>query len=277
MVIPNPGIVREDVARALREDEATGDLTAGLVPEQSARATILCRQQAVLCGIPWAAEVFHQLEPSIALEWQAEDGDRVEADTVVCELRGSGRALLQGERTALNFLQLLSATASRTRQFAQALDSAPCMLLDTRKTLPGLRHAQKYAVHCGGGVAHRSSLAEAILIKENHWTLLPDLEAAIREARSQHPDTQVIVEVENLEQLERVRAARPDVILLDNFSPEQARSAATECPDIPLEISGGVTESNLADYAAAGAARISLGTLTKDIQAIDFSMRLEQA
>lgn len=274
---PNPGIVREDVARALREDEAAGDLTAALVPEQTARATILCRQQAVLCGIPWAEEVFRQLEPSITLGWLAEDGDAIQADAIVCELQGPARPLLQGERAALNFLQLLSATASRTRQFAQMLNASPCVLLDTRKTLPGLRHAQKYAVHCGGGVAHRSSLAEAVLIKENHWALLPDPEAAIREARSQHPDTQVIVEVENLEQLKRVRAARPDVILLDNFSPEQARSAAAECPDIPLEISGGVTESNLADYAAAGATRISLGTLTKDIQAVDFSMRLERA
>lgn len=274
---PNPGIVREDVARALREDEAAGDLTAALVPEQTARATILCRQQAVLCGIPWAEEVFRQLEPSITLDWLAEDGDAIQADATVCELQGPARPLLQGERAALNFLQLLSATASRTRQFAQMLNASPCVLLDTRKTLPGLRHAQKYAVHCGGGIAHRSSLAEAVLIKENHWALLPDPEAAIREARSQHPDTQVIVEVENLEQLKRVRAARPDVILLDNFSPEQARSAAAECPDIPLEISGGVTESNLADYAAAGATRISLGTLTKDIQAVDFSMRLERA
>ena len=274
---PNPGIVREDVARALREDEAAGDLTAALVPEQTARATILCRQQAVLCGIPWAEEVFRQLEPSITLGWLAEDGDAIRADATVCELQGPARPLLQGERAALNFLQLLSATASRTRQFAQMLNASPCVLLDTRKTLPGLRHAQKYAVHCGGGVAHRSSLAEAVLIKENHWALIPDPEAAIREARSQHPDTQVIVEVENLEQLKRVRAARPDVILLDNFSPEQARSAAAECPDIPLEISGGVTESNLADYAAAGATRISLGTLTKDIQAVDFSMRLERA
>ena len=274
---PNPGIVREDVARALQEDEATGDLTAELVPEQTARATILCRQQAVLCGIPWAEEVFRQLEPSITLDWQAEDGDRFDADAVVCKLQGPARPLLQGERTALNFLQLLSATASRTREFAQTLNASPCVLLDTRKTLPGLRHAQKYAVQCGGGVAHRSSLAEAVLIKENHWVLIPDLEAAIREARSRNPDTQVIVEVENLQQLEQVRAARPDVILLDNFSPEQARSAAAECPDIPLEISGGVTESNLSDYAAAGAARISLGTLTKDIQAVDFSMRLERA
>ena len=274
---PNPGIVCEDVARALREDEAAGDLTAALVPGQTARAAILCRQQAVLCGILWAEEVFHQLDPSITFSWQAEDGDLIQAGATVCKLRGPARPLLQGERTALNFLQFLSATASRTRQFAQMLNASSCVLLDTRKTLPGLRHAQKYAVHCGGGIAHRSSLAEAVLIKENHWALIPDLEAAVREARSQHPNAQVIVEIENLEQLKHVRTARPDVILLDNFSPEQARSATAECPDIPLEISGGVIESNLADYAAVGAARISLGTLTKDIRAIDFSMRLERA
>ena len=274
---PNPGIVREDVARALREDEASDDLTTALIPAQSARATILCRQQAVLCGIPWAEEAFRQLEPSITLGWLAEDGDRIEAETVVCELQGPARPLLQGERTALNFLQFLSATATRTRQFAQTLNASSCVLLDTRKTLPGLRHAQKYAVQCGGGTAHRSSLAEAVLIKENHWALIPDLEVTIREARARHPDTQIIVEVEDLQQLKQVRAAGPDVILLDNFSPEQARSAAAACPDIPLEISGGVTESNLADYATAGAARISLGTLTKDIQAVDFSMRIERA
>ena len=273
---PNPGIVREDVARALREDEATGDLTAALVPEQTARATILCRQQAVLCGTPWAEEVFRQLAPSIALDWQAGDGDRIEADATVCRLQGPARPLLQGERTALNFLQLLSATATRTQQFAQTLNASPCVLLDTRKTLPGLRHAQKYAVQCGGGTAHRSDLADAVLIKENHWALIPDLEAAIREARTRHPDAQVIVEVEDPQQLEQVRAAGPDVILLDNFSPEQARSAVAECPGIPLEISGGVSGSNLADYAATGATRISLGTLTKDIQAVDFSMQMER-
>ena len=276
-MIPNPGIVREDVARALREDEAANDLTTALVPEQAARATILCRQQAVLCGIPWAEEVFRQLEPSVTLDWQVGDGNRVEADSTVCRMQGPARPLLQGERTALNFLQLLSATATRTRQFAQTLNASPCVLLDTRKTLPGLRHAQKYAVQCGGGTAHRSSLAEAVLIKENHWALTPDLDAAIREARTQYPDAHIIVEVEDLQQLKQVRAADPDVILLDNFSPEQARSAAAACPDIPLEISGGVTESNLADYAAAGAARISLGTLTKNIQAVDFSMRMERA
>ena len=274
---PNRGRVREDVARALREDEAAGDLTAALVPEQTARAVILCRQKAVLCGIPWAEETFRQLEPSLALDWQAEDGDEIEAGAVVCRLRGPARPLLQGERTALNFLQLLSATASRTRRFAQALDASPCVLLDTRKTLPGLRHAQKYAVQCGGGTAHRASLAEAVLIKENHWALIPNLEAAVREARVRHPEAQVIVEIEGPQQLGPVRAARPDVILLDNFSPQQARSAAAECPDIPLEISGGVTESNLSDYADAGVARISLGTLTKDVQAVDFSMRVERA
>ena len=273
---PNPGIVREDVARALREDEASGDLTAALVPERTARATILCRQQAVLCGIPWAEEVFRQLEPSIALDWRAEDGDRVGPDDVICELRGPARPLLQGERASLNFLQLLSATASRTREFARALDPSPCVLLDTRKTLPGLRHAQKYAVRCGGGAAHRSSLAEAVLIKENHWALIPDLEAAVREARSRNPDVPVIVEVESLKQLGQARAARPDIILLDNFSPEQARSARGECPEVPLEISGGITESNLADYVATGVSRISIGALTKDVHAIDFSMRMER-
>ena len=275
-MIPDPGIVRENIARALHEDEVADDLTVTLVPAQPARATVLCRQEAVLCGILWVDEVFRQLDSAIVLDWQVADGDRVQANSVVCRLQGPARALLQGERTALNFLQLLSATATRTRRFAQMLDASSCTLLDTRKTLPGLRHAQKYAVHCGGGTPHRSSLAEAVLVKENHGTLIPDLEAAIRQVRTSHPEVPVIVEVEDLQQLAWAQAARPDVILLDNFSPDQARAAVACCPDIPLEISGGITDSNLPDYAAAGAARISMGTLTKDIKAIDFSMRLER-
>lgn len=274
---PDPGIVREDVARALREDCATEDLTAALVPAQLARATILCRQHATLCGIPWATETFRQLDPAITLDWQVQDGGLVEPDTLVCQLHGPARALLAGERTALNFLQTLSATASRVRHLMQKMGDAPSTLLDTRKTIPGLRHAQKYAVYCGGGTPHRASLADAVLIKENHWALIPDLETAVREARTRHPAVPVIVEVEDMQQLRQASAARPDVILLDNFDTDQVRAAQTECPDIPLELSGGITDSNLADYAQAGAARISLGTLTKDVQAVDFSMRLEPA
>ena len=273
---PDPRFVRDDVARALREDGAADDLTAALVPDCAARAVIVCRQDAVLCGAPWAEEAFRQLSPAIELEWAAGEGARISADTVVCRLDGPARPLLQGERVALNFLQLLSATATQTRQLAQQLEDLPCMLLDTRKTLPGLRYAQKYAVQCGGGSPHRASLAEAVLIKENHWAVLPDLEAAVTAARARHPHIRVIVEVESLEQLRHAAQARPDVILLDNFDPAQAREAQAQCPDIPLEVSGSVREENLAAYADTGVARISVGALTKNVQAVDFSMRLER-
>ena len=273
---PDPRFVRDDVARALREDGAADDLTAALIPDAAAHAAIACRQDAVLCGAPWAEEAFRQLSPDITFEWDAGEGTNISADTVVCRLRGPARPLLQGERVALNFLQLLSATATQTRQLAQQLENRPCMLLDTRKTLPGLRYAQKYAVQCGGGSPHRASLAEAVLIKENHWAVLPDLEAAIIAARARHPQARIMVEVESLEQLRQAAQARPDVILLDNFSPAQARQARTQCPDIPLEASGNVRASNLAAYAGTGVARISVGALTKNVQAIDFSMRLER-
>jgi len=270
----DPSLVREDVRRALQEDQAERDVTAALVPECMAEALILCRTDALLCGIPWVGQVFQQIDPQVALEWSFADGESVSADSVVCRLQGSARSLLRGERVALNFLQLLSAVATRTQQLRQRMGNQPCVLLDTRKTLPGLRGAQKYAVECGGGTVHRSSLADAVLIKENHHALLPDMKAAVQEARGRYPDLPVIVEVETLQELTQAQAASPDVILLDNFSPEQAREAVAQCPDIPLEISGGITESNVADYAASGVARISAGTLTKDVRAIDFSMRL---
>ena len=273
---PDPRFVRDDVARALQEDGAADDLTAALVPDRAARATIVCREDAVLCGAPWAEEAFRQLSPDIECEWCAAEGAGIAADAIVGRLRGPARPLLQGERVALNFLQLLSATATQTRQLAQQLEASPCVLLDTRKTLPGLRYAQKYAVQCGGGSPHRASLAEAVLIKENHWAVLPDLEAAAAAARGSHPQARIMVEVEDLEQLRRAAQARPDVILLDNFSPAQAREAQAQCPDIPLEASGNVNAANLAAYAEAGVARISVGALTKNVQAVDFSMRLER-
>ena len=276
-MIPVPSTVADDVARALAEDAAAADATAALVPDRPAAAEIRCRQDAVLCGSPWAEAAFRQLDPGVAADWRAADGDAVAAGARVCSLRGPARALLSGERAALNFLQLLSGVATRVRAHVRALGGADCLLLDTRKTLPGLRAAQKYAVACGGAAPHRASLAAAVLIKENHWALLDDLAAAVRRARARAPDLPVIVEVEDLAQLAAARAARPDVILLDNLAPEQAREAARRCPDIPLEASGGLTPENLADYAAAGAARLSVGGLTKDVRAVDFSMRLRPA
>ena len=269
-------LVAEDVRRALQEDAADRDVTATLVPNRRARATIRCRDNAVLCGIPWVEETFRQVDANVRFDsWRYADGESVPSDTVVGRLNGPAGALLRGERVALNFLQLLSATATQTQQLVQKLDTPSCMLLDTRKTLPGLRHAQKYAVRCGGGHNHRASLADAVLLKENHQALLTDLGATIRQARERYPDLKVIVEVETLEQLEVARQAGPDIILLDNFDPPQAKAAVAQCPDIPLEVSGGITKANAAAYAATGAARISAGTLGKDVSAIDFSMRID--
>lgn len=276
-MIPVPPTVADDAARALAEDAAADDVTAALAPDRPAAAEIRCRQDAVLCGVPWAEAAFRQLDPDAAADWRAADGDAVAAGAVVCSLRGRARALLSGERTALNFLQLLSGVATQARACVRALGGADCLLLDTRKTLPGLRAAQKYAVACGGAAPHRASLAEAVLIKENHWALLDDLAAAVRAARARAPGLPVIVEVEDLAQLAEARAARPDVILLDNLTPAQTRAAARRCPDIPLEASGGLAPEDLAGYAAAGAARLSVGGLTKDVRAVDFSLRLRPA
>ena len=276
-MIPAPPTVAADVARALAEDAAADDVTAALAPDRPAAAEIRCRQDAVLCGVPWAEAAFRQLDPEAAADWRAADGDAVAAGAVVCALRARARALLSAERAALNFLQLLSGVATRVREHVRALGGADCLLLDTRKTLPGLRAAQKYAVACGGAAPHRASLAEAVLLKENHWALLGDLAAAVRAARERAPELPVIVEVEDLAQLAEARAARPDVILLDNLTPAQVREAARRCPDLPLEASGGLAPENLADYAAAGAARLSVGGLTKDVRAVDFSLRLRPA
>ena len=270
---PDAEQVARQVAQALNEDAAVQDCTAALLdPNLSARGEICCREVAVLCGAAWVDETYRQLNPKVQLDWQHPDGGELKANQVVCTLQGPAVALVQGERVALNFLQLLSATATRTRRLVQQLDNSTPAVLDTRKTLPGLRQAQKYAVTCGGGMPHRASLEEAVLIKENHWALLDDLAAAVATARS--GGQPIMIEVETLEQLEQTRKLQPDVILLDNMTPDQVRQAVAACPDIPLEISGGLNESNVTDYAATGAARMSLGTLTKDVQAVDFSMRV---
>ena len=274
---PDPHVIADDARRALEEDAAWSDATASLVPAGSARARILCRQQAILCGAPWADEVFRLLDRRIRLRWNCSDGKPVEPDAVVAELDGPARALLAGERTALNFLQLLSGVATRTRAYADALGEADCLLLDTRKTLPGLRHAQKYAVAAGGGAAHRASLAEAVLLKENHFALCAEPAAVIAEARARHPGLAVIAEVADLAQLPAVRDARPDIILLDNMAPAQAAQAAAACPDIPLEASGSIGIDDFSAYAASGVARLSVGALTKHVEAVDFSMLLECA
>jgi len=270
------------VSRALREDIGSGDVTANLIPaRQDAHARVLCRERAVLCGTAWFEQTFRQLDAAIAVRWHALEGARVAADTVLCELAGAARALLTGERTALNFLQLLSATATVTHDYVEAVAGTGCRILDTRKTLPGLRLAQKYAVRCGGGTNHRIGLYDMVLVKENHIAAAGSIEAAVRAARAAAPGLRVEVETETLEQLDQALASRADVILLDNFDlalmrAAVARNRAHAHPAL-LESSGNVTLSTVRAVAETGVDFISVGALTKHVQAIDLSMRFEMA
>jgi nicotinate-nucleotide pyrophosphorylase (carboxylating) len=277
-----PSDLSEQVARALREDIGSGDLTASLIDERTqAHARVLCREPAVLCGAPWFNETFRQLDPAIELSWRFNDGARVAADAILCELRGSARAILTGERTGLNFLQLLSATASITRRYVAAVSGTSCRILDTRKTIPGLRSAQKYAVRCGGGTNHRLGLSDMVLIKENHIAAAGGVAAAVAAARSHAPRVRVEVEAENLEQVRQGLAAHVDIIMLDNFDVEQMRAAVAlnraHARPVLLESSGGVTLESLRAIAETGVDYISVGALTKNIAAIDLSMRIEGA
>jgi nicotinate-nucleotide pyrophosphorylase (carboxylating) len=272
---PDPHAVTENVRAALAEDIGDGDITAALVaPDARARARIITREAAVVCGRPWVDEVFRQVDASVRINWKCEDGERVVAGATLYELEGPARALLTGERTALNFLQLLSGTATRCAAFAALLDGLPTRLLDTRKTIPGLRVAQKYAVRCGGGQNHRIGLFDAFLVKENHIAACGSIAAAIATARRNAPGKPVEVEVETLSQLEEALAGGVDSVLLDNFDLEGMRRAvAITAGRAKLEASGGVSESTLRAIAETGVDYISMGTLTKDCKAIDLSMR----
>ncbi len=264
------------VKLALEEDIGTGDLTAALVaPGQQAGASILAREACVVCGRPWFERVFECIEPAIRFTWQVEEGEAVEADTVLCELAGTARGLLSGERTALNFLQTLSATATVTRRYVRALEGTATQLLDTRKTLPGLRRAQKYAVHIGGGQNHRIGLYDAILIKENHIAAAGSITAAVAACRKNNPGITIEVEVENLTEAEVAVAAHADMLLLDNFSLDDMRIARQVAPlSIKLEASGGIVADTLQEVAATGVDYISVGALTKNIKAVDLSMQI---
>lgn len=274
--------ITRTVSLALQEDVGDGDLTAALIPqEHPARATLITREDAVLCGTAWVDEVFRQLDERVGLRWAASDGGRVRAGEIVCHLEGPARALLTGERTALNFLQSLSATASVTRRYVEAVAGTGCRILDTRKTIPGLRLAQKYAVRCGGGVNHRIGLYDAILVKENHIAAAGSIAAAVAAARRlDRPDGPVMleVEVENADELRQAMDAGADRILLDNFSLEQMRAAvdarnAHARSSTELEASGNVSLETLLDIARTGVDFISVGALTKHLRAIDLSMR----
>ncbi len=277
---PAPEDVAATVAAALAEDVGPGDLTAALVPAgQTARARISAREAAVICGQAWVEEVFRQLGAGIQIDWQVAEGESVAADTAICYLQGSARRLLTGERTALNFLQLLSATATIARQCRDAVTGTGVTILDTRKTIPGLRLAQKYAVRCGGASNHRIGLFDAVLIKENHIAAAGGIGPAVSKALANSPDILVEVEVETLAQTREALASGAQRLLLDNFSDAELRTAVTLRdalnPRVTLEASGGVTTATLRGVAETGVDFISIGSLTKNVAAVDLSMRFE--
>ncbi len=268
--------IQRNVRLALQEDVGAGDITAQLIPaERMASARVITREAAVLCGSAWVNEVFRQLDPGVVVTWNAKDGDRVSADQTLFTLSGPARALLTGERSALNFVQSLSAVATRCRQYADLVDGTSVKLLDTRKTIPGLRLAQKYAVTCGGCHNHRIGLYDAFLIKENHIAACGGIAQAVASARQIAPGKPVEVEVENLEELQQALNAGADIIMLDELSHTDMRTAVQlNGGRAKLEASGGINDSTLRSVAETGVDYISLGTLTKDIKAIDLSMRL---
>lgn len=269
-------VITENVAAALREDVGSGDLTAGLIPaHQQARARIITREAAVVAGTAWVDEVFRVLDPAVEVRWQVADGERVAPDQVLFELQGPARALLTGERSALNFLQLLSGTATRCRHYADLVQDTAVRLLDTRKTLPGLRRAQKYAVTCGGCYNHRIGLFDAFLIKENHIAACGGIAQAVATARQLAPGRPVEVEVENLQELEQALSAGADIVMLDELSlADMCTAVALTAGRAKLEASGGVNQDTLLGIAQTGVDYISIGTLTKDVKAIDLSMRI---
>ncbi|NMM12190.1 MAG: carboxylating nicotinate-nucleotide diphosphorylase [Rhodoferax sp.] len=272
-------LARLDAARALQEDVGAGDLTAGLIdPTRRARAHVLAREAAVICGIPWAQAALQQVDPEVRLTWRVQEGQRCTPDQVVLEMEGSARALLTAERTALNFLQLLSAVATKTASYVDAVQSVPgnrAQIVDTRKTLPGLRLAQKYAVRTGGGTNHRIGLYDAVLIKENHIAAAGSVTAVLARAALVAPSAKFVeIEVETLAQLKEALNAGASMVLLDNMSLATLREAVQlNAGRAILEVSGGVNLSTVRDIAATGVDRISIGALTKDVQATDFSMR----
>lgn len=268
--------IEENVAGALEEDVGTGDITADLIPAQAwSVARIITREDAVLCGVQWFDEVFRQVSEHVTVAWYADDGDAIVRDQELCRLQGPTRALLTGERPALNFLQTLSGTATVVRDYANLLTGTQTRLLDTRKTIPGLRHAQKYAVRCGGGCNHRIGLYDAVLIKENHIMGCGSITAAVRASQQLNPGKPIEVEVETIVQLEEAIAAGATSVLLDNFTLEQMREAvAVNAGRLKLEASGGVDRQTLRAIAETGVDYISVGSLTKHLRAIDLSMRI---
>jgi nicotinate-nucleotide pyrophosphorylase (carboxylating) len=276
---PLPGDIPTVVSRAIAEDLGAADLTAELISAGThGRARVIAREPATLCGRAWFDETFRQLDARVKILWHADDAALVEAGQVVCELDGPARSIVTGERTALNFLQTLSGTATAARAFVEVVTGAGARILDTRKTLPGLRLAQKYAVRCGGGENHRIGLFDAVLIKENHIAAVGSVTEAVRIARRRSPQVMIEVEVESLEQLREALATDADRIMLDDFSLDDMRTAvrlrdAQRSKRHELEASGSVDATTLRNVAATGVDFISMGALTKHVRAIDFSMR----
>jgi nicotinate-nucleotide pyrophosphorylase (carboxylating) len=273
-----PPDIPAQVARALAEDIGTGDVTAALIPADTlARATLITRDAMVLCGTAWVTEVFHQLDASITIDWRAKDGADLAAGSVLCEISGPARAILTGERCALNFLQTLSGTATTTRSYVREVAGTRCIILDTRKTIPGLRVAQKYAVRCGGGRNHRMGLYDMVLLKENHIIAAGSITAAVAAARSVSPGVPVEIEVESLGEFREALMATPDVIMLDEFSLQDMRTAVAErnalASGVRIEASGGLTLAAIRTVAESGIDYISIGSLTKHLNAIDLSLR----
>jgi nicotinate-nucleotide pyrophosphorylase (carboxylating) len=272
---PPDALIAADVARALAEDIGPGDATADLLEDGPAEGYVLAKEPAVIAGRPWFDACFRALDPGVRIHWRVAEGDRVAAGTILCTLQGRARALVSGERCALNFLQTLSGTATRTAEFADALAGTRTRVLDTRKTLPGLRLAQKYAVRAGGGVNHRMGLYDAVMLKENHIHAAGSIAAAAARAKSLHPDLPLVIEVETLDELAQALATGCDRILVDDFSLEDLREAVRIAAGrTPLEVSGSVELGRLAEIAATGVDFVSVGALTKHVRAVDLSMRL---
>ena len=270
--------IRQNVAAALAEDIGSGDLTARLVPaEKTAAATVISREAAVLCGTAWFDGCFRDLDPQIEIRWFAGDGEPVAANQTLCEIHGDARAMLSAERPALNFLQTPSATATLTRRYVDAISGTGTAILDTRKTLPGLRLAQKYAVRCGGGQNQRVGLFDGILIKENHIMAAGGIESALKQAAALAPSgVPIQIEVETLDELKEALRVGARLILLDNFTlPDLAEAVRTAGKQAVLEASGGITLDNVRAVAQTGVHRISVGSLTKDVKAVDLSLRLK--
>ena len=273
-------LIARQVSAALSEDVGPGDVTAALVPaQQQVRAHIVAREPAVLCGTRWVTETFRQLDPAIQLDWRAVDGERIAADQVLLAIAGAARPILTGERTALNFLQTLSATATAASRYVEAVAGTNCRILDTRKTLPGLRLAQKYATRCGGAQNHRIGLFDMVLIKENHIIAAGSIATAITSARRSSPGIPVEVEVESLTEFDQALAGGADIILLDELTLDDMRTAVERNRQsgskAKLEASGSVTLANVREIALTGVDYISIGAITKHVQAVDLSMRFE--